>query len=555
MNKIWILTKVFIKNSGDTVTKGKKKTLPRGLSVLLVMGILMMSIGVPFGMFVANGYEMLETMGQTGTILGFGISIVSIAIFVFGIFYVLTTFYFSKDIEYLLPLPVKPYHILTAKFVTVIIYEYFTEIVFLLPVLVAYGIKSSGGFLYYFYSAIIFLTLPIIPLVVASAINMIIMRFTNLGKHKDALRVAGGIFAMVFAIGINMTVQRNAASVDDPQKMLSVISEGKNSLVGLSSRFFPSANFASWSLIESSSSKGIFNLVIFLGITALFIGIFMIMAEMLYFRGVVGVSESYSKNRKLDSKTLEKNIVQSSAIKTYTLKELKLLFRTPSYFLNCVLMNFIWPVFLLLPAISQPELLTALKNSRGFLNNTYALGIVIAAGFGAGVFIAGTTGISATAISREGQNIFVGKYLPMRYSDQIMAKVLSGVILNLVGIIVALGVAVAIVKLPVYLIILVAIAAISGIFLIGFTGIFIDLNFPKLNWDNEQKAVKQNFNLMINMFLAMLLAAGIVFMTIYFKLTLIQAFVGIVSVTGVINIILFYILSTYGEKLYNKIEA
>jgi ABC-2 type transport system permease protein len=555
MNKIWVLTRVFIKNSSGSITKGKKSRLPKSLNMIIIMTVLMMSIGIPFGAFIGEGYELLQPMGQEGAILGFGISTVSIAIFVFGIFYVLTTFYFSRDIEFLLPLPVKSFHILTAKFITVIIYEYFTETVFLLPVLAAYGIKSSAGILYYIYSIIIFLTLPVIPLVLASAINMIIMRFTNLGKHKDALRVGGGIVAMAFAIGFNMLMQKNAATANNPQQMLKIFTEGKNSLVGLTAKVFPSAKLAAWSLIENNSLKGIVNLMIFLLVTAAFIGIFMTLAEMLYFRGVVGVSESYSKNKKYTSAELQKNLVQSSALKTYTMKELKLLFRTPAYFLNCVLMNFLWPVFLLLPALGQPELFTALKNSGDFLSNSRTLGIIIAGAFGIGMFMAGSTGISATAISREGQNLFVGKYLPMRYRDQLMAKVLSGIMLNLIGIIVALGVVSVIVKLPLYLIVLVAISATLGTILIGFTGIFIDLNFPKLTWDNEQKAVKQNFNLMINMFLAMLLAATVVFITIRLKLGLVEAFAGIAGVSGVINIILYYMLGTYGEKLYSKIEA
>ena len=119
MNKIWILSKVFLKNGSGASVKSKKKGMPQSLTVLLVMGILMMSIGIPVGVFVASAYDMLAPVGQAGMILGFGLSVVSIAIFVFGIFYVLTTFYFAKDIDNLLPLPVKPYEILSAKFVTV----------------------------------------------------------------------------------------------------------------------------------------------------------------------------------------------------------------------------------------------------------------------------------------------------------------------------------------------------------------------------------------------------------------------------------------------------
>ena len=88
-------------------------------------------------------------------------------------------FYFSRDIENLLPLPLRPVEILAAKFTVTLLYEYLTEILFLAPILIAFGIKSHGGIFYYFNAAVIFLTLPIAPLVYASIISMIIMRFNQ----------------------------------------------------------------------------------------------------------------------------------------------------------------------------------------------------------------------------------------------------------------------------------------------------------------------------------------------------------------------------------------
>ncbi len=147
-------------------------------------------------------------MGQEAVILGFGLSVVSVVIFFFGIFYAMGIFYFSMDVENLLPLPFKPWHIMGAKFAVVLIYEYLTELIFFVPTLIAYGIKSSGGILYYIYGVIIFLLLPIVPLVIASIINMIIMRFTNIAKNKDRFRLFGGIIAMGFGVGINIYIQK-----------------------------------------------------------------------------------------------------------------------------------------------------------------------------------------------------------------------------------------------------------------------------------------------------------------------------------------------------------
>jgi ABC-2 type transport system permease protein len=280
----------------------------------------------------------------------------------------------------------------------------------------------------------------------------------------------------------------------------------------------------------------------------------MVMAEILYLKGVVGVSESYSKRKTLSTGDLDKNLIQSSAIRTYTFKELKLLFRTPSYFLNCVLMNFIWPLFLLIPLISQPKLFSEIKKVSLFTQNSQFLAIAVAAGFAVSLFISSSTGITSTAISREGQNLFVGKYIPMRYKSQIMAKVLSGIILNSIGILVALVVAIELVKPPFYLVALIAVVSLLGIMLVAFTGILIDLNFPKLDWDNEQKAVKQNINLMVNMLIGIAIAVVSVMLTKKFKLNIWEAFGGIVGLSGMADIILYSILVSCGEKLYNKIE-
>jgi ABC-2 type transport system permease protein len=556
MSKVLILTRVFLRNGTDTMLKSKnKRGISKNLTLLIIMAVLMISVGIPFGAFIAKGYDLLDPIGQTGILLGFGLSLVSIAIFIFGIVYVLTTFYFSKDIENLLSLPVKPYQILSAKFITVLVYEYFTETIFLLPVLIAYGIKSGAGVVYYLYSAIVFLTLPIIPLVIASAVNMFIMRFTNLGKHKDALKIAGGLLAMTFAIGINVVMQRAGSNIgENPEHMLSMITEGNNSLIRVSTRAFPSTRLVALSLIESTTAKGLQNLILFLLVTAAFIGLFMVLAEMLYFRGVVGVSESYSKRKVIVGEELDKRLTQKSSLKSYITKELRILLRTPAYFINCVLMNFLLPAFLLLPVISQPKLLEDIRNASQLADNPAILGIGVAAGFALGVFLAATTGITSTSISREGQNLYVSKYLPLRYRDQIMAKVLSGVILNFIGVAIAVSVAFALINPPVYALTLIAVAALQGSLLMAFSGIFIDLHFPKLDWDNEQKAVKQNFNLMINMFLGVLVGAAVIFITVRFALNLNHAFGLIMAAGTIFNIVLYRTLSTYGERLYMSIE-
>jgi ABC-2 type transport system permease protein len=83
----------------------------------------------------------------------------------------------------------------------------------------------------------------------------------------------------------------------------------------------------------------------------------------------------------------------------------------------------------------------------------------------------------------------------------------------------------------------------------------IDLHFPKLDWDNEQKAVKQNFNSVINMFLSLLFAGISLLLVFIFRLKLPLAFLLIVAVYGLLDLLLYRILLTRGAKQLAEMEG
>ncbi len=554
MSKFIALTKVLLKAGTGAPSKNKNKKQIKGIlfGILLIIAFTPMAIG--FGKFLSMAYDGLHAIGQEAVILGFGLSIVSAVIFFFGIFYAMNIFYFSMDVENLLPLPFKPWHIMGAKFAVVLIYEYLTELIFFAPTLIAYGIKSGGGVLYYTYGVIIFLLLPIVPLVMASVINMIIMRFTNIAKNKDRFRLVGGLLAMLFGIGINIYIQRFTQNLGESQ-ITEMLSSGNNSLVDVVTKIFPSTKIAVNSLINTTNLRGFINLILFIVITVAALMIFIILGQALYFKGVMGVSETASKRKILSSHELIKNTTQNSSLNIYILKELKLLFRTPIYFMNCVLMNFLFPVFLLIPIFAQKGGGDQLKQLTGFLQNGKSTGIALGGFFAFMVFASCSNAISTTAISREGKNLFVLKYIPMEYKQQLMAKVLSAVVLGSAGMLMVSIFGIILLKLPLDLVLLMLIVGTLGILFTSFIGIFIDLNFPKLQWDTEQKAVKQNLNVIISMIICIALGGLTVFVIIKLQLTEWGAFGLIVVLYSILDAVLYYLLGTKGVSMLRKIES
>lgn len=553
MSRFIALTKILLKTNGESLGKSKGKIKLKGIVLILILiaGFMPMAIGL--GSFVSKVYNILAPINQQGALLGLGLSIASMIIFFFGIFYVMGTFYFSMDIEYLLPLPFKASQIIGAKFVVVLLYEYLTEIIILAPIIIAYGVSGDSGVLYYIFGILIFLTLPMIPLIISSVLVMIIMRFTSIAKNKDRFKTIGGIIAIFIGLGLNVIVQKTALSLTNPEQIQKIFMEGNNSLISLSSQMFPSAKLAALALVENTLSKGIMNLILFIVITAIALVIFIIISEGLYFKGVIGISETTTKRKELSKGDFSKATVQNSLLKAYTMKELKILFRTPSYFMNCILINFLWPVIILLPALVNSGDAANLGMISELINNPKMMPIILAGAVGGIVFVSSSNAIASTAISREGKGLFVNKYMPISYKTQIMSKVFSGFIMGIVGMIMLVTVFVILAKPPILLIILIiAIGLLANLFA-NLAGIFIDLSNPKLDWDNEQKAVKQNINSLLN-WIPCLVVAGLVFFTVYkIELSLMLTSILMFALYGIIDLILYKLVATKGVKLYDNL--
>lgn len=535
----------------DKPGKGRIKAILLPVVVLAALSPITMGIGsLAFG-----GYRVLSGIQQEGLILGMGFSVACMAVFFFSVFYVMSVFYFSKDIESLLPLPLKPSEILAAKFTVTLFYEYLTELIFLAPVLIGFGVAAGAGLMYYLYSLLIFLTMPLLPLVYSSILSMVIMRFTSLAKNRDRFRIIGGIIALLLAVVVNAFVGKIGSASMGPEELQQLMNQGNNSLVRLISGIFFSNRFAVMALLHSDSVKGLVNLALFILISAFFVMLLLSAGESMYFKGVVGMSEASAKRKKYTETELRKFSGQQAVLWSYAIKELKLLFRTPVYFMNCVLMNFIFPVFIVLPFLVQPEEMQELKSLGPLIASGKGSPIMLAVAFGICTFVATTNGITATAISREGTNIFVSKYLPVSYKTQIMAKVLSGISMSVVGMLSLLISAVLFLPVPFYLILMVLFTGALGILFSSFTGILFDLAFPKLVWDNEQKAVKQNLNVVFNMLAGIIIAGIPIFVSIALSLSLWMTFLIITTLFGALDILLYVMVSTVGVRLFERIEG
>ena len=185
-------------------------------------------------------YGLLAPAGQADVLLTFAILLGQIFVLIFGFYYVISAFYFSRDLEILIPLPLTPTQVMLSKFAVILTNEYLTVSFFVLPVFVYFGILSEGGPAYWAGAALIYLLLPVIPLTIVALLVVGLMRVANLGRKKDALIIVGSLILMTAALGGQYWLSRSAGSAMDPQAVARLLSSSDGLVRSLGAKFPPS---------------------------------------------------------------------------------------------------------------------------------------------------------------------------------------------------------------------------------------------------------------------------------------------------------------------------
>lgn len=541
---------------GISFGRNKSNQNKKGTSIagVIILSILFLYFG-GIVLFISNVfYDFLAPLGLQSAMLGYATAMFSFLIFFFGIFYIISVFYFSSDIERLLALPFNAWEIIGGKFLSVVFFEYFTTSLVLIPYF-TYGLKSGQGLLFYLYSILIFLLLPVIPLAINAVLIIPIMRFVKFARNKDAFNMVAGVLVLFIALGVNFYLQSLGGS--GLNNIGTLAAAGGQKLSELASMIFPGTFFAGKALTLSGDLMGFVNLLVFILSSALAFGIVLILANYLYIKAATSVSGSGATHKKLSREGLTRSTASAPAFITYMKKDIKILLRTPIFFLNNIIMNFLWPVLMLIIIFvkndkpGSPDILALLRSVD--YSSSDMLGSVLFFVFAGTIFISSMNGIAPSALSREGSNFNVMKVIPMSYFSQVMAKIAVGYFFSILSVLCGIAVIYVIALPPLWLVLLSVLIAIPAALLPNITGIIYELLWPKLHWDNEQKAVKQNLNVVLGIFIPMGVAVPTIILGAMLKMNILLAFpllfFGMAIIDAIIIFLLKHIIPLRMEKI------
>ena len=489
-SKVLSLSKVIFKNSFQNMETAKEVNNKKSKSMIFLYIFAFLYLAGIVGVFSNSLISELLKIHQEKMFLG--VILLGIAGFVLiqTIFSAINLLYYSKDNEYILPLPLKPSQIVIAKTNVLLVTEYFIVAILGLIPLSIYGILTYANILYYIEMVIVLLIFPIIPILISSLLVLIVMSFAKFTKNRNRFQLIATILILVIVFIASFAMGNTDSS---PEELVQMVMKA-NGMVELVKNAFPTLGMAIESLTNVNIGIQLLNIILLIATTAIIYALYVFVGQKLYLKGAVGNLYSGKKNKKkIDEKKAFKN---STIFKTYVGKEFKILLRNPIFFMQCVLPAILFPILIIgmtILGINEESNGQTIDFANMFINKTsiyIGIGILCVIQFFL-MFIY----ISVTAISRDGQNASFMKYIPVKYMKQIDYKVMPNIIMTSIMSIITVIIAGILIKADIlYLLLILITSIIMGVFQ-SYVLIIVDLKKPKLEWNSEYAVVKQNMNL------------------------------------------------------------
>lgn len=542
MRDLLLLSKILLKNNYTPLSKnGKKKSLALRTFLLVLCELpFALVLYVQFDQLFASG---MTTLGlQAGFVMGVLLSLFTV-LFAFP-----TVFYFSRDISFLLPLPVPSWTIVGAKFIVVLISQVMVALTIMVPMCLAWMLNGCGSFLQGILLVVQSLIVPLDTLLILGILTIALMAFLPGVVNKDRFNLVMGLAALIFAMCISMVSSSTGASVagEATQSDLVVMMQQNPELMEMSTGMFFQCLMAVKSIGTAAPSL-LWTLLSF-GAFTLLLALFLFMAARLYIPSASAAMMKVSGSKK-KGKT-----VRTSAARSYLLNRFRLLYRTPAYVTNLLFASILMPLMLLvmtyaLPVFKELQALTSTLEISEFMPE-WALMLLI--GLICGFFHGSTNGICSTSFSRDGQNLGFYKSIPMDMKEQMRLRLLIGFIPSLVGVLMMIPIFhLFITYNPVWDLLYILGASVTTLITCQI-GLLIDACHPKLVWDDETASVKNNYNSLYELFLSWIILAIVAVPTAFLIQVTPWASVIALVICAVMAVIMEHFVETNGASAVMK---
>lgn len=543
IKKIKLLTNIFFKdyyqnlNIINKKNKLNKKSVFAWLLIIFIFALMYLSL---------KAISFLQNIGIPILFFKIYLPIMATIMITQLIPLICRIFYYSKDLEYILPLPVKTTEILIAKLNTVIIIMYITEALFLLVPMIMYGILEVQTISFFVSMIITLIFFPILFTTIISIIMLFVMKLSKLVKNQDIFQTVIVSILSFIILFAEMTYIEQIIFKKGPEDVEQI------KIVQMKTDEINNAFLTINPLIEIlNNNKFIYKLINFIKILIINIFsiiIFILIGNKLYLKNIL---QNKNKIKKIKRKNKYK---QKNKIIPYIKNDIKNIIKNPAFFIQYIFQYlFIAMIGVILLNLFIPIYMDELRETNIVENigleevKLQATLIVI----GIIQLIFTFSNLSITAISRQGKNAQFMKYIPISLYKQFKLKAIPQIFLNLIVIFMILTTIY--LKIPEitieYYIIAFLLAIILNI-INSYIMLLIDLKKPNLNWVNEESISKNNGNKLYQYVYTIFSFLILMYFSNIFEN--INFIISILSIIGILLLILI-IIKKYIKNNINKI--
>ena len=397
-------------------------------------------------------------------------------------------FFFSKDNENYLYMPISTAELIISKLGVVFSIIIGAVSLIMGPAILLYGIRTIQPLLFFILLPVVIIFITFAYSLIVTIITIIVTRIFKFIKNRKIYQqiVTTVITLMAFIPLLSVVnILNNAIQVEGKISQQTI-----NRLL----KFMPVTNIG----IDMLTKLNWNSLIGLLKLIAICLGIFFIflmVGKILYLKNVLTINSIFVKRKKKKKiKIKNTNKKRGNKYLAYVVNDLKAILKNQTYFTNYIYKILIILVISLLVVFSIAQAIEKLTStieapidfSLTFESFSIVIGIIQI------LFTFST--VSLTAISRYGKTAIFLKYIPIKQRTQFSLKLIPGILINTIIVIVTCFASNKILKINTICNV--------GIITIGMLLnvinccilLLIDLWRPQLNFENEITTVKQNDN-------------------------------------------------------------
>ncbi len=505
MNKTRSLYKAFSSNLEMPKPNGEKKEkLYTRFGMIAFIGIMIpVSVLVGYVTYALTNL-LYEFNGDSYGLLS-ELDLISAFAMIFCMPLMFSVLFFSSDLSFLTALPITPVSLYTARFWHTFKAENVMTSNVLFAIYIGYFVSVAenssiadalnpvaiiSAFVGFFGSLLM-------PLIYCSIIGLLMMMVLRKFKRASIYYNSTLILFVAFVL-IFLSSFRRYGSISLMNYLDSLV-VGNNSFTAICNVMFPT-NYLTTLAIKTHN---VLPLIASFAILAALYAASVFIARLTYQKGLFAAAiVSNKKTYRKSALSFGKRSVFSSLL----IKEIRVLTRTMTYRLNCVLANLIWPAVAVIFVAMAPEqsffkVFTAKLVAKDPFSHVLLFAIFIAVAF----IASGLNSIASTSFTREGVHIDMLNYLPAPLEKQIKAKILTAILftfipvaVSIVPVAICLGMAV---MIPLYIV-----ASFLCVVIATMIGVIMDSVSPYTVWSDELSALRGNLNCFFNLAAEMIAA-------------------------------------------------